>query len=843
MEVSRVSLLFRRALPHALPHVFVVLFFWLLTALYFFPLVFQGKVLYQHDIVQHVGAAQRLVSDADAQAGAPALWNPNMFGGMPAYLISVPWDMPVLDVLQRLFGLGLPHPTWILFSCLLCTYLLMLSLGARVMLAVLGAVAFAFSSYHIVGFVAGHNARLAAVSYMPLVLAGLHWVYEKKYGWGGLVFALGIAFELKSNHIQISYYTFFLCLFYVLHRLYYAWREQVWSDFLRPLVVLSVCFVVSFGTFFAPFATLYEHSRYTIRGQRFLSSSSGESKEGLSKAYAFQYSYALAEPLTLLVPNFYGGASQETLDESSHLARALRDQGVSSSQRREVLSGVPTYWGEQPITTPYYAGILMVLMAVWGLFFLRTRHGMWLLVGGLFFLLLSYGHHAMWFNGLLFDLLPGYNKFRSTGFALIVPVLCLVLWGVLALEEAFQQMEGEGDADRGGQRSKVSRGCWRAVLGVGGFLLLCVLCAGVGSYRAEIDQRLFQSGYPSWFISALRSDREALLRADAFRGLVFVLLFGGVMWALFREKMSKAWGMVLLTGLVFADLVLVDARYLKGENYRGQVYEKTYQETGADRRILSDRVVDTVAHSRVFYVPNPFNSAKFSYHHASVGGYHPAKLRRYQDLIDHHLMRERTLLAEGLRQGEPDFVRLSALNMLNTKYLVLGDKAEEVLVNPYACGPAWFVSEVLPVESADEEIQALRDLSVCSQAVVHRQAYALPAYVFDTLGTVRLKRHATNEVRYEATVPPGGGVLVFSEIHYPEWQAYVGGVPARMLRLNYLLRGLFLKEGHHEVVFRFEAKTYHMANRVSLFANYVLLCLVLLLLGRQLRAFWVSKPE
>ncbi|MCY4419024.1 MAG: hypothetical protein OXB93_04150 [Cytophagales bacterium] len=795
-----------------LPHAAVIGFFWILTACYFYPIVFERKTLHQPDIAQHVGTSRKILEEGKAEN--PPLWTPYIFGGMPTYLISVPWSTPVISTLQQIFSFGLPHPTWIFFTCMLCTYILCLSLGIRWEIAVLGALIFSFSSYHTVGFIAGHNARLAAIAYLPLILSGLHLVYgHRRYGWGSMVLLLGLAWQIKSNHFQISYYTLLIAVIYLCFQVYQTCRERSWILFIRASGITCGIVIISVGALFAPLATVYEHSQHTIRGERILSPRSGEKKQGLDKEYAFQYSYSLWEPLTLLIPNFYGGASRESLPSSSHTARAFRDKGFPDRQIAQVLSQLPLYWGQQPITTPYYAGVLAVLLAIWAGWTCRSPHTIWLLSSFLFFLLISWGKHVPWFSDILFDHLPGYDKFRSVGFALVVPILSLILWGSLGLEAVF----------RTGFSRKDFRNFLKAVLMLGGFFLLCWLFSGMGTYRSQMDGSLLRAGYPDWFLEALRMDRQSRLDSDALRGLGFLLGLGIVFSLLYLKKIPVWGGLVILAALCLADMIGVNLRYLNSDMYQKDAYTHLYKSSEADKRILSD----TVPYARTFFLPNPFTNSQTSYYHRSIGGYHPAKLRRYQDLIEYHL----NPIREQILSGKSSGTEFSVLNMLNARYLLRGHKASDVFINENALGNAWWASSLHLVRGPEEEIRALADLRP-GEVVVDTTKYPLSAIPWDTTGVLKVVNYGVNEISYEAEVPSNHmGLAVFSEIFYPEWRAYIDEKEVPVFRVNYLLRAVLVPGGYHRLSFRIKGNVYEASNRVSLFFNYLVLILLIIACG------------
>ena len=518
------------------PHLLVVALFYGLTVAFFYPVFFKNKSISQGDIQQYRGSVYA-INQEQKEHGEEVLWNPYLFSGMPTYFVGLNWRNPILNQLQKLSVLYLPHPVWVLFACLLWSYVLMLSFGLRPMVAVLGALLFSFSSYLFIGMGAGHNARVGAMAYVPMIIAGVVLSYSHRWRWGLGICALGVAFQLAANHLQVTYYTLFIVLFFLVARGFQSHREGLLSGFLRSSLWLMLAACLGFATYFGQFLALYDYSQHSIRGQRVLKSQPGEAREGLDKDYAFQYSNEPMESMTLLIPNFYGGRLNEPLGSDAYIAEALQQRGQAPRSQYVM----PTYWGAQPITSPYYMGAITFFLMILAMFLLPPRQKYWLLALGGFALVLTWGKYFSWFNYLLFDYLPGYNKFRSHTFATLIIVLVGALLAGLSLER--------------GLREDFSKTWWRA-FGIAaasslGFLLLIQLLAGVGSYVAPVDEQLSAQGAPDWYVEALRADRLALLRADTWRSFFFIAAAVVILYLVARRLLGRSWGFFVACGCGF----------------------------------------------------------------------------------------------------------------------------------------------------------------------------------------------------------------------------------------------------------------------------------------------------
>lgn len=790
------------------PHICILIFFYGLTIAIFYPIFFQGKALQQGDIQQYSNSIQR-ISKHRHTTGEEPLWNPSIFSGMPTYISGVRWNYPVLGWVQGLFVPYLPHPVWILFACLLWSYVLLLCFDMRPLVALSGALVFTFSSYLLIGIDAGHNARMAAVAYLPMILAGVRLGYGRLWYLGLGIAALGVALQLKSNHIQITYYTLFAVLFYIAFQAYIFYKERQLTCFLWRSGWLLGAALLGFSTYYGQFSAMYKYSQHSIRGERILSPKADEPKEGLSKSYAFEYSNAPMESMTLIIPNFYGGRPYEPLGPQSQTAQALRKQGAP----QKYLQYAYTYRGAQPITSPYYAGAAVFFLVTLGILLLKGREKYWLLALGFFALLLTWGKHAAGFNNVLFDYLPGYNKFRSHTFATMLIILVCAIFSGLALERSLKI----GNHDRWMKRF------WQAIAITGGILLLVQLGAGLGNYSAPMDERLQAGGLPSWYLEALRADRLALLRKDTWRSLFYVLLAAGMLYVIAKHKIRLRYGLIGMAALLLFDLLPIAVRYFSPTaSYDTPHKARTYAISGADQRIQQD----TSAHYRVFHMKNPFNDNRVSSLHRSVGGYHAAKLRRYQDIIETGLAVEQDRLINSAKKGRPDLSHLPISDMLNVKYFIFGNRTQDILPNDSPCGAAWLVKHIQPVAGPDEEITALQNINPCQTATWDLHTLAPKDTLYNNQGTVELQTYTPNEIVYQIQ-NEGSALLVMSEIYYPEWKAYVNKKEQPLLRVNYLLRALRLPPGTHTIHLKMSTDTYLHGRHLKRSSSIAILLLCL----------------
>jgi hypothetical protein len=817
----------------ALPHVLAVMFFALLACVYFSPIVFEGKTLAQHDITQFQGGAHEAQQYAKIM-GKEALWTNSMFSGMPTYLVSLHFPGDWSGYLQTAMTLGLPAVVANLFLALLCGYILLVALGVRPLVAVAGAVALGFSSYNLAILAAGHNTKSMALAYAPLVLGGILVTYRRNKWLGAALFAVALTLNVHVNHLQITYYLMLLVAIYAVIELVAAVREQRLPDFLKRTALLGLAATLAVGVSWGRLYTTAEYSKYSNRGPSELktpaptapgqapAANADDSGSGVDRDYAFQYSYGVGETITLLIPNFYGGASAMPLGTDSNLGRA----GLPA----EYLGSMPTYWGQQSYTAgPVYMGAVVCFLFILGLFVVEKRTRYWLLAGTVLSILLAWGKNFETFNYLIFDILPGYNKFRAVSMALVIAQLAIPILGALALSRVLRPraavpaapvLPGTASAVSAEATALLPKVLYAGAI-TAGICVLAYLASFSFDFAAPIDGELTKQGFTPQLLTALRADRADLLRNDVWRGLLFIGAALGVLYFYLKGKLAMMPAALVMVALVLLDLWGVDKRYLGENKFQRETIAEEFQPTPADQLILRD----TDLSYRVLNMQNPFNEAQTSYFHKSIGGYHGAKLRRYQDLIERQISNNNQ----------------QVLNMLNTRYLITGDAKQPVQRNPGALGNAWFVQQVKTVQSPDEEMAALSTLSPATEAVVDASKFPQQkAATYDITGsTIALTNYSPDELKYRYNATHAG-VVVFSEIYYADgWQAFIDGQPAPHFRADYVLRALQVPAGNHAITFKFEPKSYAVGNTVSLVSSIALL-LVLVGTGVYLAR---RKPE
>jgi hypothetical protein len=782
----------------ALPHLLAILIFILLTVIFYSPIFFEGKILNQNDVNQGIASGSELAAFRE-KTGEEGLWTNSMFSGMPAYLINLRWSgSEPLTIIEKVISLGFPGSAKETFLSLVCFYILLIVFGVRPSIAIVGSIAYAFSTYFIVSIEAGHLWKMRAIAYAPLVLAGVHLAYTKRLLWGFAITALALALEINSNHIQITYYLGLLLVIYGIVQLIFALREKELKTFAVASVLVGAAAILAIAANLGKLWSTYEYGKYSIRGKSELTSNT-QSSGGLDRDYAFEWSSGVAESFTFLVPNFYGGASGNYTGQNSDLEIALRQNNVPEAQIAQYTRGLLGYWGPQPFTSgPVYAGALVVFFFVLGILYADKRYTAWLVAATVLSIVLSWGKHFPSVNYFLFDYLPMYNKFRAVSMAVVIALMAMPLLGCLGLEKLLQEKW-----DNKSQKNLL------IALGItGGLALLIAIIA----YIPSLDL----GDVPQWVKNAVDSSRKSIIRKDAFRTIFFVIAAGAVVFFYLRKSIGTVVFSGLLILLMAIDIMGIDYRYVQEENYIKKRRNNFFTETPADQVIKQDKSTPF----RVLNLQNPFNEARTSAFHHSIGGYHGAKMRRYQDLITYHLQHE---MNDIMQAGNITASNANVLNMLNARYLLAGQTADAVIRNPYPNGNAWFVQEVLVANNPDEEIQLLDSINTKTQAVIDVSKFSKPEFAYDSSSIITLKEYAPNKLVYEATTATDG-YAVFSEVYYPEgWSASIDGQQASIDRVNYVLRAMKIPAGSHTIEFSFQPKSYFTGNTVMLIANILLL--------------------
>jgi len=802
-----------------LPFITAVLVFLVITLIYFSPLL-EGKRILQSDIIHFTGMSKEIV-DFREKTGTEPLWTNSMFGGMPAYQISVVYKGNILGYLDTILTLGLPHPANLVFLYFIGFFILLLVLKVDPWLSIAGAFAFAFSSFFFIIIEVGHNSQAHAIAYIPLVLAGIILTLRQKYLLGGILTALFLSLEIKANHPQITYYLVIMVLILGLFELIYAVREKRVMKLFASIGILVIAAAFAVLTNIATLWATWEYGKDTIRGKSELTSDLENKTSGLDKDYATQWSYGVGETMTLFIPNFYGGASSAKISENSAIVKALKENNVPQNQINQFTKyPLPfLYFGDQPGTSgPVYIGAIVFFLFILGLIIVRGPLKWWLLTVTILSILLSWGHNFMAFTDFFMEYVPGYNKFRAVSMTLVIAEVAMPILGLMALKVLFEQ---HLDTKKLVKSLQIAAGI------TAGIALLFTIMPGLflsfsGANDASIQQQ-FQ--FPDWMMQAIRDERARLVRLDALRSFAFVILAAGVFWAFLYGKLKKNYVYLILGALILLDMFAISKRYLNNDSFTARTkVEKPFTPTQADQLILQDNDPDF----RVFNLTvNTFNDASTSYFHKSIGGYHGAKLRRYQELIENQISKN----------------NMSVLNMLNAKYFILPDKDRKPTAqrNYDALGHAWFVEGYNLVDNADQEMAAITFFNPADTAVIDKRfKSALVAFSpgRDSSAYIELSSYAPNHLVYQYESNKDG-LVVFSEIYYPKgWNAYVDGKLTPHFRADYVLRAMILPAGNHKLDFKFEPNVYMVGERISLISSITLLVLIVLLGLLEARKAW-----
>ncbi len=783
--------------------IIAVLLFIAMSFAYFSPIL-EGKKINQND-VEMINGVQQEAFNYYNETGNYTLWTNSMFGGMPTYQIWLGYPNNIAGKFIDFYNRSIPNPINTVFLYLIGFFILLRTLKMNVWLSVLGAVAFAFSSYNFIIIGAGHTNKAIVIGLFAPTLAGAMLAYRGKLWQGAALFAAFLAFQLKANHFQMTYYFGLGIIIYGIFMLVDAIKGKTLMPFVKSTLVLLVATVIAVGVNITPLWLTKEYADETIRGKSELTLNPNANTNGLTKDYAFEYSYGISETLSLLIPNIHGGSSAGELDKSSETFKFLKQQGVPNPQ--QIIKRLPLYWGDQSFTAgPVYFGAIIFFLFIFGLFVVRGKEKWWIVATVLLTIALSWGQNFMSLSGLFFDYFPMYNKFRAVSSILTVTSLLFPLLACLAIKEI---------TDNELEPAKITKALRNSFIIVGGITLLFALIPDfAGSFsNADFDKRAFGDAYDK-IISSITEDRKGLLRADAFRSLLFVLASATLIFVFIRKKIKSQQLILGLLILVVVDMWSVDKRYLNDSAFsKRKTKVNEVAMTTVDQEILKD----TDPYYRVYNTTQNFTSDyATSYYHKSIGGYHAAKLKRYQDLIDYQL-------SKG---------NMGVFSMLNTKYFIVGNQQTQQLnvqMNPQVCGNAWFINEIKFVPNADSEMNALTNFNPKNQVIIDERFKAELGDITlnnDSTSNIKLTKYAPMQLDFESNAN-GNQFAVFSDIYYNKgWNVYVDGVKADYVRVNYLLRGMKIASGKHSIVFKFEPEGYIVGEKIALASSLLLVLLV-----------------
>lgn len=807
-----------------LPDLVVILFFAVIAFLYFFPAVTEGRILAQHDAVAGIGSGREMQEYLE-KTGERTRWTNSIFGGMPTYQMAPSYDSTnTLGFIQQVYHLFLPTYVWYVFVMLLGFYILLRAFDFKVWLASLGAVLWAFSSYFFIIIAAGHIWKLMTLAYIPPTIAGMVLVYRKKWLAGGVVTALFVALQIFSNHPQMSYYFLFVMLFMAIAYGVLAWQKKQLPDFFKSTGVLVVAGLVGVCVNLSNLYHTYEYSKESMRGKSELvkENSADQTDSGLERSYITQWSYGIGETFSLLVPNVKGGASVPLAANEKAMEKA-------NPAYQSLYAQLGQYWGEQPGTSgPVYVGAFVMFLFVLGLFIVKGPMKWALVVGTVFSITLSWGHNFMGLTDFFIDYIPMYSKFRAVSSILVIAEFTIPLLAMLALKEVMERPALFVEQKKA---FYISFGL------TGGLSLLFALFPTVffPSYVSSMEMNALQGAIPADQLAPilvnLEEMRRSLFTADAWRSF-FVIVIGCVLLGgyLFRKWNAKVTVGALLL-LCIVDMWSVNKRYLYDEQFvaKGTEMKPFLEPSETDKEILKDKTLD---YRVLNMATNTFNENNTAYWHKSIGGYHAAKLRRYQEMIEAHIQGEMETLFTKIPEVGADLSKIDVtdtpvLDMLNTRYYIvpLQQGATAPLFNPHALGNAWLVKEVKYVNNANEEIDAIHGMNPRETAIVDKrfaETVKQPAAMPDSLDNIVLKSYAPNALQYEVDTKQGGTV-VFSEIYYPGWRSYIDGEEVSHGRANYILRAMNVPAGKHTIEFVFDPQSLHATETIAFIALGIML--------------------
>jgi len=795
-----------------LPHLIAVIIFTVISFAYFYP-VLEGKVLKANDsTVSKINSKE--IQDFREKNGREPLWTNSIFSGMPAYLISTKYPGNLVkhaDTFLRMFKM----PVSVLFLSMVGFYILLLIFGVNSWLAIAGAIAYGLSSFFFQILGAGHNTQAIALAYMAPMIGGIYYTYRRDALKGALFTAFILALEIQANHPQITYYALICLLIFGIVEFVYSLKNNSVIKFLKTSALLIIPFVIAVGINFASLYTTYEYGKYSIRGKSDLTAENNNTTSGLNKDYITTWSYGVDETFNLLIPDYKGGSSRP-FDRNSETFKAL-----SQNNNQAAANQIQKYWGTQPGTDgPHYVGAIVFFLFILGLILIKGPEKWWLLTATVLSIMLAWGKNFMPFSNLFIEYFPGYNKFRAVTMTLVIAEFCIPLLGFLALRDIFNGTTSKKEIIKG---LKIA-----AAITVGFILLVIILPGMAGSFLGQNENDL-----PGWLKSALITDRKDLLRSDAFRSLVFIVLSSGVILGFIFEKLRKEYAILIIAILIVFDLWTVDKRYLDADRFeRPAAIQKTFTPSVADAFILKDasqyRVLNLGA--------SPFNdNSPTSYFHKSIGGYHGAKMERYQELIDSCIYPELGIFSEAAKKAQSvEELQMSlnntpvpALNMLNARYVIYNSSAPP-LINPNALGNAWFVEKPVIVENANKEISSVKSFNPSKEATidnVFKDQITKPLYPVLENEKIELVSYQPDELLYKYSAREEK-LAVFSEIYYPAgWKCFIDGKESKYFRTDWVLRGMVVPAGDHEIKFTFKPASYYIGNKISLASSVLLILL------------------
>ena len=816
-----------KALKEYLPDLLVVIIFAVISFAYFFPADVDGRILYRHDASAGRGAGQE-TAEYHERTGKVSRWTNATFSGMPTYQTAPSYkSVSVLNQAVKAYHLWLPENVWYVFAYLLGFYILLRAYDFRRALAVLGSVIWAFSSYFFIIIAAGHIWKVMALAYLPPLIAGIVLSYRGKYLWGFIVTAIFAAFEVDANHVQMTYYYLFIILFMIIAYLVDAVRKKTMKQFMKATAVCAAGALIGVLMNISNLYHTWQYAQESMRGKSELvkKNAANQTNSGLDRDYITQWSYGVDETWTLLVPNTKGGASVP-------LAANTEAMKIADPNFMQIYQQLGQYWGEQPGTSgPVYVGAFVLMLFVLGLFIVKGPTKWALLAATVLSVLLSWGRNFMPFTNFFLDYIPMYSKFRTVASILVIAEFTIPLLAMMTLKKIVDEPD---------ILTKKIKYVYISFGLTAGIALLFALMPTLffSDFISSSEMQALKSipaEYLTPLLANLRSIRESIFTADCWRSF-WIIVIGTLCLFLYKmKKLRVEFMMIAITVLCLADMWQVNKRYLNdGMFVEKSVREQAQPMTQTDRQILQDKALD---YRVLNFASNTFNENETSFYHKSIGGYHAAKLRRYQELIDAYISPEMQKTMPAIAQAGGDMTKVNGnsifpvLNMLNAKYFIVPLQSNQTVAiqNPYVYGNAWFVDKITYVKNANEELDGLGKLDLRHEAIADARFRSQlgESKAQDSTSIVKITAYEPNQLTYDVRSVTGG-IVVFSEIFYPEWTATVDGKAVELGRVNYVLRALNVDKGHHTVVLTFDPKSVKQTETVAYLSYGVLLLVVLL---------------
>ena len=791
-----------KRLERIYPHAFAIIGFIIISLIYFYP-VLQGKKIAQSDIAQYTGMAKEQIDFRNIENAEP-YWTNSAFGGMPTYQLGANYPHEYINKIDSALRI-LPRPADYLLLYFLGFYVLLLVLKADPLKAFFGALAFGFSTYLIIILGVGHNSKAHAIAYMPLVVAGILLVFQRKFIIGGLLTMFASALELNANHPQMTYYLLFLILIITFFYTYNFIKEKEYKSLFTVFGIFAIAGILAIGANATSLLATAEYTKYSTRGKSELTFSPDGSKNssdnGMTRDYITEYSYGIAESFNLISPRIFGGSNGENIGTNTNMYEFLIGKSVPEEQAKEFVSSMPAYWGDQPIVAaPAYIGAVVFFLCLIALFLDKRKIKYVFVTGAVVSLLLSWGKNFPILTDFFIDTIPLYNKFRAVSSIQVILELCIPALAIMGLQSFFKE-----------EKTQQLKGLYLSGGVFVGIIAFLIAIKSQFGFSGGSDAYYLQNYGPE-FINALKEDRKSLYSADLLRSGFLVLLTFGLLWVFIKNKISKSTAIILVGIIMISDLFFIDKNYVNAKSFVSpSEVDVPFQPTPSDLEILRD-----TSHYRVFEVNGNMSSSRASYFHQSIGGYSAVKPRRMQQLFDYQIAKN----------------NMEVLNLLNAKYIIQTDKEgkEFPTYNPNYNGNAWFVQKVKFVNSSDEEMKSLDKLDSKNEAVVNQKEFdtllKTNSFVKDSLSTIKLISYKPNHLKYTSN-NPNPGLAVFSEMYYAEgWNATIDGKTAFHFRADYALRAMEIPPGNHNIEFKFEPQVVKTGSNIALI-SFILMILLL----------------